>query len=91
MSVKIGINGFGRIGRLVFRAGLDRDNIEFTAINDPYLDSDYMVYLLKHDSAHGTLQRRVESKAGYLIVDGKKLCCLQGKRSGRHPLGICRG
>ncbi len=87
MSIKIGINGFGRIGRLVFRAGLDRKNIEFTAINDPFLDSDYMVYLLRHDSAHGTLNRRVESKAGYLIVDGKNTSVFQEKEPGNIPWG----
>ena len=87
MSVKIGINGFGRIGRLVFRAGLDRDNLDFTAINDPYLDSDYMVYLLKHDSAHGTLDRRVESRAGYLIVDGKNYSVFREKEPENIPWG----
>ncbi len=87
MPVKIGINGFGRIGRLVFRAGLDRDNIAFTAINDPFLDSDYMVYMLKHDSAHGNLNRRVESKAGYLIVDGKNYAVFSEKEPGNIPWG----
>ncbi len=87
MSVKIGINGFGRIGRLAFRAGLNRDDIEFTAINDPFLDSDYMVYLLKHDSAHGTLNHRVESKGGYLIVDGKNTAVFKEKDPGSIPWG----
>lgn len=87
MSVKIGINGFGRIGRLVFRAGLNRDDIEFTAINDPFLDSDYMVYLLKHDSAHGNLEHRVESKAGYLIVDGKNYAVFKEKEPENIPWG----
>lgn len=85
MPVNVGINGFGRIGRLVFRAGLERNNINFTAINDPFLDSDYMVYLLKHDSAHGNLKRRVESKGGYLIVDGKNYSVFNEKDPGNIP------
>jgi glyceraldehyde 3-phosphate dehydrogenase len=73
MSIKIGINGFGRIGRLVFRAGLQRGDIEFTAINDPFIDSDYMVYMLMHDSAHGMFTGQAESKDGHLYVGGKKI------------------
>lgn len=72
MSIKIGINGFGRIGRLVFRAGLKRPDIEFTAINDPFIDSEYMAYMLTHDSAHGAFEGYAESKSGHLYVNGKK-------------------
>lgn len=72
MSIKIGINGFGRIGRLVMRAGLDCKDIEFTAVNDPFIDSDYMAYMLKYDSAHGHLSGHAESKGGSLYVNGKK-------------------
>ncbi len=72
MSIKIGINGFGRIGRLVLRAGLERDDIEFTAVNDPFIDSDYMVYMLKYDSAHGHFGGHAESKGGNLFINGKK-------------------
>ena len=72
MSIKIGINGFGRIGRLVMRAGLARGDVEFTAVNDPFIDSDYMAYLLKYDSAHGHFNGHAESKGGSLYVNGKK-------------------
>ena len=53
MTVKVGINGFGRIGRIVFRASLKNKNLQVVAINDPFIDLEYMVYLLKYDSTHG--------------------------------------
>ena len=53
MSIKVGINGFGRIGRMVFRAGLKNPNIEFVAVNDPFMTPDYMAYMLKYDTMHG--------------------------------------
>lgn len=85
MAIKIGINGFGRIGRLIFRAGLDRQNIEFTSINDPFIDSDYMAYMLTHDSAHGALKGKVESKNGDLIVNGKKYAVFSEKEPANIP------
>lgn len=63
MSVKIGINGLGRIGRLVLRASLDRDDIEVVGVNDPFLDSKYMAYLLKYDTVHGPPSAKVEMHA----------------------------
>ena len=71
MSVKVGINGFGRIGRLVFRAAVDNKNIEVTGINDPFIDLDYMVYMLKYDTVHGPFKGTVELKGGNLVVNGK--------------------
>ncbi|MFP2995868.1 type I glyceraldehyde-3-phosphate dehydrogenase [Spongiivirga sp. MCCC 1A20706] len=71
-TVKIGINGFGRIGRLVFRASLNRDNIEVVAIND-LLDVDHLAYLLEYDSVHGRYDGTIEVKDGNLIVDGKTI------------------
>ena len=68
--VKIGINGFGRIGRMVFRASLNRDDIDIVAIND-LLDVDHLAYLLKYDSVHGTVSASVEIVDGHLVVDGK--------------------
>ena len=53
MAIKIGINGFGRIGRLVFRAAVANPNVRVMAINDPFMTVDYLVYLLKYDSVHG--------------------------------------
>ncbi len=70
MSVKIGINGFGRIGRLVFREAFKRDNVEIVAIND-LLELDHLVYLLKYDSVHGRFDGEVSTKDGHLVVNGK--------------------
>jgi len=55
MQARIGINGFGRIGRLVFRAAQTNAKAQVTAINDPFMDTDYLVYLLKYDSVHGKI------------------------------------
>ena len=73
MAVKIGINGFGRIGRLALRAGIAQDNIEFTCINDPFIDLEYMVYMLMYDSVHGRFPGTVEAKDGCLVVNGKSI------------------
>jgi glyceraldehyde 3-phosphate dehydrogenase len=73
LTIKTAINGFGRIGRLAFRAGLQRSNIEFTAINDPFIDSEYMAYMLTHDSAHGSFCGQVEFSNDSLIINGKKI------------------
>ncbi len=70
--MKIGINGFGRIGRLAFRAALQRDDIEVVGIND-LVDPDYMAYMLKYDSTHGKFEGTVEEKDGNLIVNGKTI------------------
>jgi glyceraldehyde 3-phosphate dehydrogenase len=72
MSIKVGINGFGRIGRLVLRAAMDMPQIEIVAIND-LLDVDYMAYMLKYDSTHGNFKGKVEVVDGALIVNGKKI------------------
>ncbi|MCE9598662.1 MAG: type I glyceraldehyde-3-phosphate dehydrogenase [Spirochaetia bacterium] len=69
---KIGINGFGRIGRLAFRALLERKDIEVVGIND-LLDADYMAYMLKYDSTHRGFKGTVEAKDGKLIVNGKNI------------------
>jgi len=73
MVVKIGINGFGRIGRLVFRASLLRDNIQVVAINDPFISLDYMVYLTLYDSTHGRFKGEVSKKDGKLVVNGREI------------------
>ncbi len=69
---KVGINGFGRIGRLVFRASLERKDLEVVAIND-LIDVEYMAYMLKYDSVHGRFNGSVEAKDGCLIVNGRKI------------------
>ncbi|ERF79189.1 MULTISPECIES: glyceraldehyde-3-phosphate dehydrogenase [Gallibacterium] len=72
MAIKIGINGFGRIGRIVFRAAQHRDDIEVVGIND-LIDVDYMAYMLKYDSTHGRFDGTVEVKDGHLVVNGKTI------------------
>lgn len=72
MSTKIGINGFGRIGRIAFRIAAQSEKVEVVAIND-LLDVDHLAYLLKYDSVHGKYTGSVEVKDGSLIVDGKKI------------------
>ncbi len=71
-KLKIGINGFGRIGRLVFRATVKRDNVDVVAIND-LLDVEHLAYLLEYDSVHGRFDGTIEIKDGNLIVDGKTI------------------
>lgn len=69
MTIKVGINGFGRIGRFVFRAACERADVEVVAIND-LIDVEYMAYMLKYDSTHGRFNGTVEVKDGNLIVNG---------------------
>ncbi|ALM06761.1 glyceraldehyde-3-phosphate dehydrogenase [Sediminicola sp. YIK13] len=71
-NLRIGINGFGRIGRLVFRATVKRDNVDIVAIND-LLDVDHLAYLLEYDSVHGKFDGTIEVKDGNLIVNGKTI------------------
>jgi glyceraldehyde 3-phosphate dehydrogenase len=70
MTIKVGINGFGRIGRFVFRAACERSDIEIVGIND-LLDADYMAYMLKYDSTHGKFNGTVEVTDGQLVVNDK--------------------
>ena len=70
--MKLGINGFGRIGRLVFRAAIDRPNVEIVGIND-LLDVDYIAYMLTYDSVHGKFKGEVKVENGHLIVNGKNI------------------
>ena len=73
MSVKVGINGFGRIGNLTFQAALSKKEIEVVAINDPFITADYMAYMVKYDTVHGKFEGEVSSKEGALIVNGKEI------------------
>lgn len=72
MSIRIGINGFGRIGRCVFRAAIEQGDVEIVGIND-LLDVDYMAYMLKYDSTHGRFKGSVSVDGSHLIVNGKKI------------------
>lgn len=71
--IKVGINGFGRIGRLVFRAAQERNDIQVVAVNDPFLDLDYLIYMLKYDTVHGRFNGTAENKDGKLFVNGKEV------------------
>lgn len=71
-KIKVGINGFGRIGRLVFRASILRDDIDVVAIND-LIDVNYMAYMLKYDSVHGKFKGTVDVKDGHLVVNGNTI------------------
>ena len=72
MPTKIGINGFGRIGRLVFRASLSNPDLIVTAINDPFIDPNYMAYMLRYDTVHGRFQGEISHTADSIIVNGRE-------------------
>ncbi|KAG6004110.1 glycerol-3-phosphate dehydrogenase [Claviceps maximensis] len=73
MAIKVGINGFGRIGRIVFRNAVEHAEIEVVAVNDPFIDPEYAAYMLKYDSSHGIFKGEVEKTSDGLIVNGKKV------------------
>jgi len=82
--VNIGINGFGRIGRLVTRVCAGREDVNVVAINDPFIDLEYMVYMFKYDSTHGRFNGTVEEKEGKLVINGQEITVF----SERNPAAI---
>jgi glyceraldehyde 3-phosphate dehydrogenase len=84
MAVKVGINGFGRIGRMVFRAAYARDDVEFLALND-LTDPNTLAHLLKYDSVHGILKAEVKAEEDAIIVNGKKIRIISEKDPGKLP------
>ena len=72
-KVKIGINGFGRIGRLILRVASNRDDVEVVAINDPFIDLNYAKYLFEYDTVHRKFEGSVEIKGDKLVVNGKPI------------------
>jgi glyceraldehyde 3-phosphate dehydrogenase len=84
MAIKVGINGFGRIGRLVFRAGIDNPDIEICCIND-LVPPDSIAYLLKYDSTHGRFGGVVEAKSDGIVVNGKFIPCVSIKNPEELP------
>ena len=86
MSIKIGINGFGRIGRLVFRASLDHPNVEVVGIND-LITPDYMEYMLKYDTIHGRFEGTVDHTDHSIIVNGKEIAVFCEKDPANLPWG----
>jgi glyceraldehyde 3-phosphate dehydrogenase len=73
MSIKIGINGFGRIGNLSFQAALNKKEVEVVAINDPFIAADYMAYMMKYDTVHGGFKGEISAKDNTLVVNGKEI------------------
>ena len=87
MSIKVGINGFGRIGRLVFRAGIVRDDIEIVAVNAPDKTPEQLAYATKYDSVHGKFDGSVEIVDGNLVVNGKNVKLLNSRDPSKLPWG----
>ncbi|CEP07500.1 hypothetical protein [Parasitella parasitica] len=87
MVTQVGINGFGRIGRIVLRASLANPEVQVVAINDPFIPLDYMVYMFKYDSVHGRFQGSVEAKEGKLIVNGKEIAVFSERDPAKIPWG----
>lgn len=80
MAIKIGINGFGRIGRLVFRAAVEQpEKYDIVGINDPFIDPEYMAYMVKYDSIHGRFGGSVTAEGGKLVVNGKAITVFECK------------
>ncbi len=88
MAIKLGINGFGRIGRLVFRAAISHpEAVDVVAINDPFIDLDYMVYMIKYDTVHGRFAGNVFAENGKLAVNGKFINVYAFKEPAKIPWG----
>jgi len=85
--MKIGINGFGRIGRLVFRAGLNNSDVEFVGINDPFMSPDYMAYMLRYDTVHGRFSGEVSYDDASITVNGKKILFFAERNPADIPWG----
>jgi len=86
-KVQIGINGFGRIGRLVMRASTEHPEVAVTAVNDPFMDVEYMVYMFKYDSTHGRFKGEVSHKDGKLIINGHEIAVYAEKNPNEIPWG----
>jgi len=88
-KVKVGINGFGRIGRLVCRAALNYPEIEIVAINDPFMDTHYMAYMFRYDSTHGQYKGDISYKENKLTLGGHEMTVFCLKKPKRDSLGLC--
>jgi len=85
MVLKVGINGFGRIGRMVLRASFERDNVDVVAINDPFIAPEYMVYQFKFDSTQGKFKGDVFASGDFLVINGKKIRVFKEKNPANIP------
>lgn len=89
MAIKVGINGFGRIGRLVMRAAQKNPNIEVVGVNDPFIGVDYMSYMFKYDTVHGRYPGPVETRDGKFMVDGKEIAVFKEMDPAKISWGSC--
>lgn len=90
MAIRVGINGFGRIGRLVFRAAVAQpDKFEVVGINDPFIDLDYMVYMVKYDTIHGRFDGEIRAENGSLLVNGRAIRVFAEKNPADIRWGDC--
>jgi glyceraldehyde 3-phosphate dehydrogenase len=89
MAVKIGINGFGRIGRLVFRASVSNPDVQVVGINDPFIDLEYMKYMLKYDTVHGKFDGEISEDNGKLLVNGNAISVYAAMNPAEIPWGTC--
>jgi len=89
MVVTIGINGFGRIGRLVFRVGEKDHCVNCAAINDPFLTTEHMAYLLKYDSTHGKFDGEISFGDDHLVVNGRRITVFRCRKPEKIPWGEC--
>jgi len=87
MVTSVGINGFGRIGRIVFRNAIEHDDIKVVAINDPFISPEYAVYMLKYDSTHGNFKGDVSATANELVVNGTHIKFFQERDPSNIPWG----
>ena len=89
MKAKVGINGFGRIGRLVFRAAMYNEKVDVVGINDPFIDLEYMVYMLRYDTVHGQFKGTIETKGDKLVVNGKEIAVYASMNPAEIPWKDC--
>jgi len=89
MAVKMGINGFGRIGRLVFRAAINNPAVDIKGINDPFIDLEYLKYMLMYDTVHGRFNGEVSTEGGKLVVNGKHIEFFACMKPEEIPWGAC--
>jgi glyceraldehyde 3-phosphate dehydrogenase len=89
MVTKIGINGFGRIGRLVFRAALDHPGAKIVGLNDPFIEAEYMAYMLKYDSVHGRFKGTAKGRDNQLLINNHAIDVYDAKRPEEIPWAAC--
>lgn len=87
MTVKVGINGFGRIGRLVLRNAVEHGQVEVVAVNDPFIEPSYAAYMLRYDSTHGRFKGDIEVKGNSLVINGKTVKFYNEKDPANIPWG----